>query len=295
MTRAMANHANGDCGTGGDGASRASAPRMTLPRALRAEALRLRRSPLVPLHLACSLAAGAACGAYFALAPWDASMGTDAFAQLLGSLMPLMAGIVCGLDADGEGEATGLSGLLAVPSRRAALAARLLALWLMGAAALALALAVFAAPLALAGRQALGPAAWAGAALGLACGSVPLYLVLYAVALAWGRNATIAAGAAGLMLAFFSLGGLAHGLMTGELTAADANALSYLPTSWAALLGSLPVELAIAGGPAGSAGAAAHVASAIGPAAGLCAAATVLLSCASAAWISRFEPTLCGE
>lgn len=292
MTRVTTNHENGGHGAGGGGASRASAPRMTLPRALRAEAQRLRRSPLVPLHLACSLAAGAACGAYFALAPWDASMGTDAFVQLLGAMMPLMAGIVCGLDADGEGEATGLSGLLGAPSRRVALAARLLALWLMGAAALVLALAAFAAPLALAGRQALGPAAFAGGALGLACGSVPLYLVLYAVALAWGRNAAIATGAAGLMLAFFSLGGLAHGLMTGELTAAGANALSYLPTSWAALLGSLPVELAIAGGPAGSAGAAAHVASAIGPAAGLCATATVLLAGGVAAWISRFEPTL---
>lgn len=291
----MTSHANGDHGAGGDRASRASMPRMTLPRALRAEAQRLRRSPLVPLHLACSLAAGAACGAYFALAPWDASMGTDAFVQLLGAMMPLMAGIVCGLDADAEGEATGLSGLLGAPSRRVALAARLLALWLMGAAALVLALAAFAAPLALAGRQALGPAAFAGGALGLACGSVPLYLVLYAVALAWGRNAAIATGAAGLMLAFFSLGGLAHGLMTGELTAAGANALSYLPTSWAALLGSLPVELAIAGGPAGSAGAAAHVASAIWPAAGMCAATALLLAGGVAAWISRFEPTLRGE
>lgn len=295
MKRVMANHANGDCGASGDAISRASKPRMTLPRALRAEALRLHRSPLVPLHLACSLAAGVACGAYFAFAPWDASMGADAFVQLLGSLMPLMASIVCGLDADAEGEATGLSGLLAVPSRRVALSARLLALWLMGSLALLLAVVVFAVPLVLAGREALGPGILAYAALGLSLGSVPLYLVLYAVALRWGRNAAIATGAAGLMLTFFSMGGLAHGLMTGELTAAGANALSYLPTSWAALLGSLPVELAIANGPAGSAGAAAHVASAIGPAAGLCTAATVLLSCASAAWISRFEPALRGE
>ena len=68
-------------------------PRMTLPHALRAEALRLHHSPLVPLHLACALAAGMACGAYFAYAPWDASMGADAFVQFLGAMMPLMAGI----------------------------------------------------------------------------------------------------------------------------------------------------------------------------------------------------------
>ena len=153
-------------------------PRMTLPHALRAEALRLHHSPLVPLHLACALAAGMACGAYFAYAPWDASMGADAFVQFLGAMMPLMVGIVCGLDADGEGEATGLSGLLSVPSRYRALAARLFALWLMGAAALALAMVVFVVPFVLAGRQALGPDAWALAALGLSLGSAPIYLIL---------------------------------------------------------------------------------------------------------------------
>ena len=295
MTRMMASRTRRGHGAGGDRVSHASRPVMTLPRALRAEALRLRRSPLVPLHLVCALAAGVACGAYFALAPWDASMGTDAFAQLLGAMMPLMSGIVCGLDADAEERATGLSGLLGAPSRRRALAARLLALWLMGAVALVLALAAFAVPLVLVGRQALGPAAWASAALGLALGSVPLYLALYALALRWGRNVAVAVGTVGLMLAFFSVGGLAHGLMTGELTAANTNALSYLPTSWAALLGSLPVELAIAGGPVGSAGAAVHVVSAIWPAACLCAATALLLAGGIAVWISRFEPTLRGE
>ena len=282
--------------SGGEGEdARASGPSMTFPRSLRAETLRLRRSSLVPLHLICALAAGAACGAYFATAPWDASMGADAFVQLLGAMMPLMAGIVCGLDVDAEWEATCFSGMLAVPSRRKAIAARLCTLWLMGAFALMLAAAAFAAPLILVGRQALGPAAWAGAVVGLAFGSIPLYLVLYVAALRWGRNAAIVAGAAGLMLSFFSIGGLAHGLMTGALTAADANALSYLPTSWPALLGSLPIELSIAGGSAGSLDAAAHVAGAIWSLAGLCAVATVLLAGGLAAWISRFEPVRHGE
>lgn len=39
-------------------------PRMTLARALRSEALRLARSPLVAVHLVCGLAAGLACGEY---------------------------------------------------------------------------------------------------------------------------------------------------------------------------------------------------------------------------------------
>lgn len=43
--------------------------RMTLLRALRSEALRLARSPLAPVHLACALTGGTACGVYFAYAP----------------------------------------------------------------------------------------------------------------------------------------------------------------------------------------------------------------------------------
>ena len=68
--------------------------RMTFPRALRSELQRLARSPLAVAHAACALAAGLACGAYFATAPWDARLGADAYVQFLGALMPLMAGVV---------------------------------------------------------------------------------------------------------------------------------------------------------------------------------------------------------
>lgn len=274
---------------GGSRASgRGAAPRTTLPRALHAEALRLRRSPLVPLHLSCALAAGLACGAYFAYAPWDPAMGSDAFVQLLGALMPLMAGIVCGLDADGEGEATGLSALLSVPSRRIALSARLCVLWLMGTAALALSLGTFATVLHVAGRSPFGAGVWVLALAGLSLGSILLYLLLYAVALRWGRNVAIAVGAAGLMLAFFSVGGLVHGLMTGELTAVGTSAFGLVPACWSARLGSLGVELFVSG----RAGA---VAAVLARLAGACVVATALLAVAVQWWVSRFEPARRGE
>ena len=78
----------------------AQAERMTLPRAVHSEAFRLARSPLAPVHLVCALTGGIACGAYFAYAPWDPAFGADAYVQLLGALMPLMASIVCGLNMD---------------------------------------------------------------------------------------------------------------------------------------------------------------------------------------------------
>lgn len=182
-------------------------PRMTLPRALLSEALRLARSPLTAVHLVCGLAAGLACGEYFSVTRWDPALGADAYAQFLGALMPLMSAIVCGLAVDEERAAGRLANLTAVPSR--------------------------------------------------------------------GR-----AVAAGMLLAFFSVGGLAHGLMTGELTGALATPLSWVPLAWPARLGSLGVEAFI------------DAARAAGPLLTTALAGLVLTLAAAAvllAWFCRFE------
>ena len=135
-------------------------PRMTLPRALLSEALRLARSPLAVVHLVCGLAAGLACGEYFSVTRWDPALGADAYAQFLGALMPLMSAIVCGLAVDEERSAGRLANLTAVPSRGRTVAAKLLALAALGAGALAVALGVFGAMLAVAARR-LRPPGWA--------------------------------------------------------------------------------------------------------------------------------------
>lgn len=160
-------------------------PRITLARALRAENLRLRHSRLIPLHLVCALGAGITCGTYFGISPWDPAMGSDAFVQLLGAMMPLMAGIICGLDADAEGTDTAYANLLAMPSRIRIFTARVGTLRLRGALALALAVATFAVILLLAGRQTLGLEAWAGAIAGLAFGSIPLFKTTRGVGYKW--------------------------------------------------------------------------------------------------------------
>ena len=221
---------------------------MSLWRAAISECVRLRRSPLIALHLACGLIAGVACGAYFGVAPWDPRLGTDAFVQLVGALMPLMVAVVCGLDVDGEREASGLANLLAVPSRRIALAARVLVLWLLGVIAVAVALGSFSVVLGAFGRDGFSAGVYARSAVGMAAGSLVLYVVSVWLALALGRNAAIGVGAAGLACALFAVGGLAHGLVTGELTAASSGVLGYVPFAWAERLGSLLVELGMATG-----------------------------------------------
>ena len=94
-------------------------PRMTLPRALLSEALRLARSPLTAVHLVCGLAAGLACGEYFSVTRWDPALGADAYAQFLGALMPLMSAIVCGLAVDEERAARPQTRCTAVSGERA--------------------------------------------------------------------------------------------------------------------------------------------------------------------------------
>ncbi len=268
----------------------AAYPRMTFARALRSEFLRMGRSPLVPVHLACALAGGAACGAYFATAAWDPALGADAYVQLLGALMPLMAGIVCGLAVDDERRAGRLANLTAVPARRPAVLAQYAALLLMGIAALALALGLFAGILAAAGRLTLGAAPLAWSLAGLALGSAPLYALMLTLALRFGRNVAIGAGAAGLLLAFFSVDGLAHGLMTGELTgAAGAGVLGWVPFAWAARLGSLGIEAGIADLSGADPAASAQVAGAARTVGIACGALAVAGVAALAAWFARFE------
>lgn len=171
-------------------------PRMTLPRALLSEALRLARSPLTAVHLVCCLAAGLACGEYFSVTRWDPALGADAYAQFLGALMPLMSAIVCGLAVD-EARCQAPRQPHGGPLARARRRGKLLALAALGAGALAVALGVFGAVLAVAGRLPLGPAPLAAAWAGIVLGSLPLYALWLGVALRLGRNAAIGAGAAG--------------------------------------------------------------------------------------------------
>lgn len=267
--------------------------KVTFARALCSEAVRLRRSPLVPLHLALALALGATAGAYFGFTPtWDSLLGTDAFFQLLGAGAPLLVGISCGLSADAEREAGDYAYLLGVPARRAVLAAKGSVLFALGVAAAALAAAVFCGIMAACGRALPDAGAIASAVAGIAAGSASLYVLGLAVALRYGRNAAIGLGAIGCMVAIASLGGLANGLVTGTLVGAFGIGLvAFIPFAWPARLASIAVELPIAVGATG-AGAASQVPqllAALRLVALPCAAATVAPTLVVLAFADRFE------
>ncbi len=258
----------------------AAAPRKPLPRAQHSAALRLARSPLAGVHLVCGLAAGLACGEDFSVTRGVPARGADAFALGLGALLPRMSACGCGRAGVEERAAGRLAFLTAVPARGCAAAAMLVALAARGAGALAVALGVFGAVLAVAGRLPLGPAPLAAARAGNEQGSLSLYAQRLGEALRHGRNAAIGAGAAGVLLAFFSVGGLAHGLMTGELTGALAAPQSWDPLAWPARRGALGGEACI------------DAARAAGPLLTTALASLVLTLAAAAvllAWFRRFE------
>ncbi len=280
----------------------------------------MRHSPLVVLHVALAVALGALAGAYFAFSAWDSLLGTDAFFQLLGAGAPLLAGISCGLAADAEqraGEGANVLGVsssagalaadaeqrageganvLGVSSRRGALAAKLAALLALCLMAAAIAAALFCGSLALAGRSLPDTAAVALATAGIALGSLCSYVILWCVALRFGRNASIGMGTLGFIAALTLMGGLANGLVTGTFSGAfSIGAAAFVPFAWPSRLASLPLELSIAAGMGAQAQVEALVA-AYATVTCACTAITAVVLAVALAAANRFEnPRRSGE
>lgn len=102
--------------------------------------------------------------------------------------MPLMAAIVVAINIETEREAGDMANLLGIPSRRLGLAAKVLVLWLLGLLTLALAALAYCLSVALAGGTGAQITAVALATLGMAGGSLCLYLFSIALAPRLGRN-----------------------------------------------------------------------------------------------------------
>ncbi|RBP98623.1 lantibiotic ABC transporter permease [Bifidobacterium aemilianum] len=201
---------------------------------------------LIPLHLVCGLAAGLGCGAFVAYAPYDPRFGADAVFQILGACIPLMVAIVCALNLDTEREAGDMANLLGTPNRQVSLVGKILALWLLGLLALALAAVSFAAILGIAGRGGLPWSSYLLATVGTWASSLCLYMLAVLLAMLLGRNATIGIGVAGTGIAIASLGGMLNGLFSHSLTGLAApGPSSWIPFTWPTRFGSLGIEQAI--------------------------------------------------
>ena len=184
-----------------------------------------------------------------------------------------------------------MANLLGIPSRRLGLAAKVLVLWLLGLLALALAALAYCLSVALAGGAGAPITAVALATLGMAGGSLCLYLFSIALALRFGRNTTIAIGVLGTGISISSLGGLFNGLYGRTLSGVESTPgiSQWIPFTWPTRFGSLGIEQALALTMPGGKGLRASIGVTAVDNLVPCLVLTLTLGLALLLWIGRFE------
>lgn len=168
---------------------------MNLSRNVCSEFYRLKRSPVLWLHLLRPLA-----GAFAFLIYYSAS-GTvldklgriDGYLECLCGLYPFLIGVVCGMSAAQEEQAGDFQVLLCAKSRAAAFLGKLICLFLLSAGSVALAVGVFAA-----GFHSGTAKLYGEAAVVLLLGNLFCYALSLCAALRFGRGASIGLGVAAL-------------------------------------------------------------------------------------------------
>lgn len=216
---------------------------MTFFGSFLSQCVRLKRSPLLWFHIFCATVPALACGSYFAHSHWNSLLGTDTFMQIIGAFMPFAVTIVMSFDIDTERQTGELSAFLGVPSRVKSVLGKLCAYLVLCAVTLASATGIFTALLSLEHREIPHISTLALSVLALIVGSIILYPLALWCTLATNRNATIALGTVFSLVAIGSLGGLAHSLVSGQLSTAQSSPLSFaLPMTWPARMTSVVIE-----------------------------------------------------
>lgn len=101
-------------------------------RSLMSELIKLRRQPLLLVHVLTPLAAMGIFLAYFAYAPFSPVSKVEGYLQAVALSFPMMVGIVCAISAEQEAAAGQYQQLLTQPSRLIPLASKLTPLLLLG-------------------------------------------------------------------------------------------------------------------------------------------------------------------
>lgn len=196
-------------------------------RCLRSDLLKLHHTPVIWMHVALPLACAGLFLGYYAVSAWNPLSELSGFLEVIGILLPLAAGIVCGMVSDQEAHAGSFQHMLAgLPSRLATGTGKLLALSALGAAAIAIVIGVFGigfgqAPVSL----------YLTAFAALAFGYTVLCILHLAVGSRFGRGATIGLGIVESLVAALAATGLGDGIWY------------FIPCAWPARLCDMVVAL----------------------------------------------------
>ncbi|MGG6313664.1 lantibiotic immunity ABC transporter MutG family permease subunit [Paenibacillus macerans] len=200
-------------------------------RSLRSELIKLRRQPMLWVHLLVPLAGMGIFLGYYAYTPFLPASKVSGYLQVLAVAFPTLIGMVCAIAADQEADAGRYQQLLALPSRLVPLASKLTLLLLLGFGSTLLASVGFGAGFLYLLNQSLYSLGFYVKAAGILFGScIFLYALHLYVSLRFGKGASIGLGILGSLTAALLLTGLG-----------DRNWI-YIPYAWAARFVTLWME-----------------------------------------------------
>ncbi|WP_068784108.1 lantibiotic immunity ABC transporter MutG family permease subunit [Paenibacillus phocaensis] len=192
-------------------------------RSLRSELIKLRRQPMLWVHLLVPLAGIGIFLGYYAYTPFLPASKVSGYLQVLAIAYPTLIGMVCAIATDQEAAAGRYQQLLTLPSRLVPLASKLTLLLILGLGSTLLAAAGFGAGFLYLLNQPLYSLEFYVKAAGILFGScIFLYALHLYVSLRFGKAASIGLGILGSLIAALLLTGLG-----------DRNWI-YIPYAWAA-------------------------------------------------------------
>ncbi|WP_334074589.1 MULTISPECIES: lantibiotic immunity ABC transporter MutG family permease subunit [Paenibacillus] len=192
-------------------------------RYLRSDLIKLRRQPLLWIHLVIPLVGIAVFLSYYAFSPWTSQSKVEAYLQIVAISLPVMIGIVCAFAADQEANAGNYQVLLTSSVKPLPFVSKISLLLLLGLGSIMLAAAGFGFGYIFILDSTLYDLTFYVCAGGiLFIGSIFMYILHFIISLRYGRGASMGLGIVESMVAALLLTGLG-----------DFNWI-YVPCAWSA-------------------------------------------------------------
>lgn len=196
---------------------------------LKSEAIRLKHTPLLWVHLIVPLLGAAVFLGYYSFSGWGSAAKVQAYLQVVSCSWPFLCGIICALAEEMEAEG-GWQNFLILPQRKyQALLAKWLVLLVAGFMACLLAVVGLAAVYRFFPEGTVFPfSVYLQEAVLIWMGQAVVYLLHLALSLRFGKTVSIGVGTAGSLLAFLMLTGLGDGIWMFFPWAWSCRGCSYL-------------------------------------------------------------------
>lgn len=195
---------------------------MVMLRLLRAEFLKIKRTPFLRIHLLVPIIISGLFLAYYSYSPWNFAWKISGYFQALSCGFPIIIGLVCAMAAEQEANAGHFQGMLTTTKTKiVAYLSKLLLLLLFSFGAILLSIGIFSVGfIELLHEDTFGYQFYFIAGCILFVGYVFIYILHLFVSLQFGKGASIGLGIVGSLIVALLLTGLGDGIW------------SYIPYGW---------------------------------------------------------------